>query len=346
MVDYLLAWGAKVPRDFALRVIQTGDDFPGLVPSNLMACMAFETGETFSPSVHNPASSATGEIQFMEKTAEHYGTTTAALALMTQVKQFDYVWLYFRDAIKAHGPLKTLGDTYMAILNPSAIGKPDDFVMWVSGSSAFAANAGLDANKDHQITKAEAVAHVQAKLDKGLLDGNLGHISLAGGIPAPVQPKGSTTMSVVSGAFHFVFDKLFASAARMAATANPDAAATGIAAVLNVPMPASGSPNSTAGTASGVIGQLEDALNEAVMGFVKATVDQLPVVGGLANVTGLDQQAANAAKALLVMGEQHALDYVSALFSGHHLAVNSVTVLPAAGQAPASPPPQAEEAPH
>src|SRR6267154_3756493 len=136
--------------------------------------------------------------------------------------------------------LKTLGDTYMAILNPSAIGKPDDFVMWVSGSSAFAANAGLDANKDHQITKAEAVAHVQAKLDKGLLDGNLGHISLAGGIPAPVQPKGSTTMSVVSGAFHFVFDKLFASAARMAATANPDAAATGIAAVLNVPMPASG----------------------------------------------------------------------------------------------------------
>lgn len=347
MADYLLAWGAKVPRDFALRVIQTGDDFPGLVPSNLMACMAFETGETFSPSVHNPASSATGEIQFMEKTAEHYGTTTAALAKMTQVKQFDFVWLYFRDAIKAHGPLRTLGDTYMAILNPSAIGKPDDFVMWVSGSSAFAANAGLDANKDHQITKAEAVAHVQAKLDKGLLEGNLGRISLAGGIPAPVQPKGSTIMNLVSGVLNFVWDHTFASAARAAATADPNAAATGIDVIKSLPVPTEGSANSPAGIASGPIANLENAINDLVANFVKEGIDQLPGVGGIAEVTGLDQKGADAAKALLVLAEQHALTFMSSAFSHGHAAINKVTVPSSNGAGVAqSAPPSSEEAPH
>ncbi len=347
MADYLLAWGAKVSREFALRVIQTGDDFPGLVPSNLMACMAFETGETFSPSVKNPRSTATGLIQFMELIANHYGTTTAELAKMTAEKQFDYVWLYFRDAIKAHGPLKTLGDTYMAILNPVAIGKPDDFVMWVAGSSAFAANAGLDANKDHQITKAEAVAHVQAKLDKGLLEGNLGYISLAGGIPAPVQPKGPTVMNLVSGLLNFVWDHTFASAARSAATADPAAAATGISVITSMPVPTDGPANSPAGVASGPIANLENAINDLVANFVKEGIDQLPMVGGIANATGLDQKGADAAKALLVLAEQHALTFMSNAFSHGHAAINKATVPTSNGAGvAASPSSQAEEAPH
>lgn len=167
-----LAWGAKVSKLFRSRIRTMGTDF-NLDPNLPMACMAFETGGTFSPSVKNPGSSATGLIQFVEKTAAFYRTSTAALALMTAEKQIDYVWLYFRDAIRAHGPITNLGDCYMAILNPSAMGQPDSFTMWVQGSSTYAANAGLDANKDHVITRAEAVARVAAKLAEGLQPQNV-----------------------------------------------------------------------------------------------------------------------------------------------------------------------------
>jgi hypothetical protein len=50
-----------------------------------MACMAFEKGETFSPCVKNPGSSATGLIQFMSSTAKSLGTTTNDLCKMSAV---------------------------------------------------------------------------------------------------------------------------------------------------------------------------------------------------------------------------------------------------------------------
>lgn len=167
-----LAWGAKVAPDFRDRIRLTGQDF-GFDPNWLMACMAFETGRTFSPSVKNPHSSATGLIQFVEATAAHYGTTTAALAQMTATAQISVVWRYFRDAIRAHGPITRLADAYMAILNPVAMGKPDDYRMWVKGTSAYAVNAGLDADKDSIITKAEAAAKVSAMLAEGLRPENM-----------------------------------------------------------------------------------------------------------------------------------------------------------------------------
>lgn len=163
-----MAWGAKVSPAFRERVRLTGEQDFHFDPNWLMSCMAFETGRTFSPKVKNPHSTATGLIQFMEFTAAHYGTSTAALAAMTAERQFDFVWLYFRDAIRAHGPITRLADCYMAILNPVAMGKPDSFSMWVRGSSAYAVNAGLDSNNDHVITKAEAAAKVAALLAEGL----------------------------------------------------------------------------------------------------------------------------------------------------------------------------------
>lgn len=345
MTQQVLAWGKKVSTAFAFRVLQTWQDF-NITPSFLMACMEFESG--LNPAAKNPNSSATGLIQMMRFTAAHYGTTPEALAAMTAEKQFDYVWMYFRDAIKDHGPLTTLGDTYMAILNPSAIGKPMDYVMWVSGSSAYAVNAGLDANKDHQITKAEAVARVEATLSRGLLPENAKTFDFpAVSIPPAVviQPQGASVMNLISSAFRFVWDHTFASAARAAATADPNLAATGIAAIQATPLPMSGSPNSTAGQSSGILKQLEDDLNNVIGNFVKSSVDQLPVVGGVAAMTGLDQKAADAVKVLLVLGEQHALDYVSALFSAHHVAVNAVTVGSQAAT-PTPPPSAGEDPPH
>lgn len=64
-----------------------------------MACMAFETMETFKPDIRplrkdgSRISSAVGLIQFLERTARGLGTSTAALAAMSREKQLEYVWL-------------------------------------------------------------------------------------------------------------------------------------------------------------------------------------------------------------------------------------------------------------
>lgn len=162
-----LAWGARVSGVFRARVRWIGKDLK-FDPNWLMACMAFETGRRFSADVRNPRSSATGLIQFMDATARGLGTTTTQLAAMTAEDQLNFVWKYFRDRIRERGPITRLSDCYMAILNPVAMGKPDSFGMWVEGQAAFAVNAGLDADKDHQITKAEAAAKVAAQLAEGL----------------------------------------------------------------------------------------------------------------------------------------------------------------------------------
>lgn len=137
-------------------------------PHWLMACMAFETGETFSPSVRNGAGSgAVGLIQFMPSTAKALGTSTAHLADMTAEEQLEFVFRYF---IPYKGKLSRLSDVYMAILWPAAIGKPDTSPLWDAATrpTTYRQNAGLDANKDHTITKGEAAGKVAVKLIKGL----------------------------------------------------------------------------------------------------------------------------------------------------------------------------------
>ncbi len=163
-----IAWGAKVSAAFKGKVIVIASNL-GVNPDYLMACMAFESAETFSPSIQNQAGSgAVGLIQFMPNTAQSLGTTTAALAKMTDVQQLDYVEKYFRSL---HRPVRTLEDVYMAILWPAAIGRPNSFVLFRQPSIAYTQNQGLDANRDGMVTKAEAAAPVAAKLSKGLKPG-------------------------------------------------------------------------------------------------------------------------------------------------------------------------------
>lgn len=165
-----IAWSAKVSQAFCDRVIWIAASLgmPADGADWLMACIAWETGETFSPSVRNGAGSgATGLIQFMPATARSLGTTTDELARMTPEQQLDYVYRYF---LPYRGRLKSLADTYMAILWPAGIGRALDWALWDSTSrpTTYRQNAGLDINRDGVITKAEAAAKVQAKLDRGL----------------------------------------------------------------------------------------------------------------------------------------------------------------------------------
>lgn len=168
-----IAWGARVSPLFRERVWWIADEL-GLNPDDLMACMAWESGETFSPSVRNAAGSgATGLIQFMPSTAMNLGTSTSKLAKMTAEDQLNYVYKYFRPFA---GRLNNLGDIYMAILWPKGVGKPDSYVLWDKGQmpTTFRQNAGLDIDKNGQVTRAECLTKIKQKLVKGRLDVNMG----------------------------------------------------------------------------------------------------------------------------------------------------------------------------
>ncbi len=166
-----IAWGAVTTKKhgvaFKEEVIRIARRLK-CDPNHLMAVMAFETGEKFTPDVKNAAGSgATGLIQFMPATARGLGTTTAKLARMSAMEQLKFVEKHFKTAAPRK-PLNTLSDVYMAVLLPSTVGKPESHVLFHNPSTAYRQNSGLDADSDGKITKFEAAAKVRSKLNKGL----------------------------------------------------------------------------------------------------------------------------------------------------------------------------------
>lgn len=168
-----IAWGSKVSPVFKERILWTADAL-GCSVNDLMACIAWESGETFRSDIKNAAGSgATGLIQFMPATAKGLGTTTTELASMTPEDQLRYVYKYFQPYA---GRLNNLGDVYMAILWPKGVGQPDHYVLFDKKRTptTFRQNAGLDLNHDEAITRAECLVKVNQKLAKGLLPQNIG----------------------------------------------------------------------------------------------------------------------------------------------------------------------------
>lgn len=173
----MLAWGKKFTVEEKAKLVEIASQLempPADGPDNIAACIAWESGETFSPAVKNKAGSgATGVIQFMPDEAIALGTTVQQLERMTLLQQLFYVYKHF---LPYKGRLQTLSDTYMAILWPRAIGKPDDYVLWdqVTRPTTYRQNSGLDINSDKAITKGEAAAKVYQKLLRGRLPQFLG----------------------------------------------------------------------------------------------------------------------------------------------------------------------------
>lgn len=168
-----MAYGAKVSPLFKERVFWIADQL-GVAPSDLMACMHWESGGTFSSTVRNAAGSgATGLIQFMPSTAAGLGTSTSALARMTPEDQLNYVYKYFRPYA---GRLRNLGDLYMAILWPKGVGKADVYVLFdrAKTPTTFRQNAGLDGNKDGLVTRGECLIKIKQRLVDGMQPHNLG----------------------------------------------------------------------------------------------------------------------------------------------------------------------------
>lgn len=168
----------KVNDEFKEKVVQIAANIK-TDPNFIMAVMSFETGGSFSPSVKNRFTNATGLIQFMPKTAKGLGTTIEELAKMSQLRQLDFVQLYFNPY---KGRLKTLEDTYMAVLYPAAIGKGDGHVLFKRPSKAYSQNSGLDLNGDGLITVREAAERVRRRF---------------GAAPAPVAAALTPTIPVL-----------------------------------------------------------------------------------------------------------------------------------------------------
>lgn len=148
---------------FINRVSQVANNLE-TKPELLMAVMNFESAGTFSPSVKNPGSSATGLIQFTSDTAKSLvGSKTgkealAHLASMTATEQLDFVEKHLKPY---KGKLDTLDDVYMAVLYPKAVGKDSDYALFKKGTEEYWKNRGLDINDDGVITKAEATKKVE-----------------------------------------------------------------------------------------------------------------------------------------------------------------------------------------
>lgn len=157
--------------------------------------MAFESGETFSPSVRNPKSSATGLIGFMRDTAIGLGTTVEELAAMTAEEQLQFVHKYF---LPYAGKIHSLADCYMAILWPTAVTWPEDAAIFKDASAAYEANSKLDINHDGEVTKNECASFVAAKLSKGLLPENAICVYYEEENPEP-QPAQQPTGGVMPG---------------------------------------------------------------------------------------------------------------------------------------------------
>jgi len=141
----------------------------GVEPDWLATIIDFETGGTCSTTQKNAAGSgATGLIQFMPKTAQNLlGTSTPEEAIrqleaMSFPQQMKLVERYFAPHA---GKLKSLSDTYLAVLYPAFIGAADDAVMGRTGSAIYAQNAGFDSTKKGYITKADVTSRINAMLD-------------------------------------------------------------------------------------------------------------------------------------------------------------------------------------
>lgn len=129
----------------------------GARPEDLMAVMALESNRTFSPSVQNADTQATGLIQFMPRTARGLDTSIEELAGMTATEQLPYVEAFLMER---RGHIGNLESLYTSILHGSPREDPST-VLWSTGTEAYHDNHGLDRNRDGRITAGEAADSVR-----------------------------------------------------------------------------------------------------------------------------------------------------------------------------------------
>lgn len=149
-----LVFEDKVPSSYRVSFVNKVKDIStklGIDPNWLMAIMYWESARTFSPSIQNNSTGATGLIQFMPSTAFGLGTNTAMLKSMSAVEQLDWVYKYYSSY---KNKLKSYVDTYFVTFFPLAVGKPNDYVLEtknLSSSLIATQNPAFDVDKNKNV---------------------------------------------------------------------------------------------------------------------------------------------------------------------------------------------------
>lgn len=125
-------------------------------PNDLAAIISFETVGSFSPSIQNPISTATGLIQFMMGSGgtpgRYYGHTREQFRTLTFDQQMEYVYKYFNNLGVGRS-----GSTSLATLYSLVMGVPRGGYTISRYPKVFEKNPLWDVNKDGLITGQEAV---------------------------------------------------------------------------------------------------------------------------------------------------------------------------------------------
>lgn len=129
----------------------------GSDPNDLAAVISFETAGTFSPSIKNPTSSATGLIQFMRGSGgtpnKYYGLDRDEFAALPFAEQMKYVERYFKERGFDESKQTNVADLYTAVTGWG----------YRKGSQAYELNKVWDSNKDGFINKGEMVRNSSFK---------------------------------------------------------------------------------------------------------------------------------------------------------------------------------------
>lgn len=154
----MLIYEEKVPlayRNTFISKIREVSSRLAINPNWLMAIIHWESARTFSASVKNPYTNATGLIQFMPATAIDLGTTIEKLAVMSAVEQLEWVYKYY---VRYRSKLKSYTDLYLTTFYPIAVGKSSNYVLGTSDiriRKIAQQNPAFDVNRDQKITKGE-----------------------------------------------------------------------------------------------------------------------------------------------------------------------------------------------
>jgi len=174
-----IGWSKKVTKAFIKKVEDwcKKHNMDERAPSWLMACMHFETGGTFSPTIRNGAGAYYfGLIQFGKDAASDMGTTVDYLITLTAEQQLDWVFKYFEMWMKRGKVYTRLEDFYLTIFYPAAVGKTPDEVIFnrdiEKQKLGYTQNKGFDFDKDGKITVGEINTRLYTTYYDGMLPQN------------------------------------------------------------------------------------------------------------------------------------------------------------------------------
>lgn len=169
----------KVDDSFINKLLEITYNL-GYDPDKLMAVIAHETGETFSPTIaykkkvlkkvgkgkdakieksYIPV--AVGLIQFTENALKGINKTNGTnytlndVLKMSAEEQLDLAEKYYSQGLIKGKKLTTMEDYGVANFAPANIGKPSSNIIFKKGSIEYTQNSSLDLNKTGEITNAD-----------------------------------------------------------------------------------------------------------------------------------------------------------------------------------------------